>query len=194
MQPTTISRKCSPGARVRPWYVDRGRARPVLLGRKGRRDAVSKLEQRLNAREVVNPLCPRERSEPTTDPADRAHRQYQQGTALLRPARDAHGARPRRYHPANMAGGPGHRVEFGTVFEQTAARQRWLEEQLGAGRQGSMAESVAAHLDKFGPLEVRDRFLRPRTRVDSMTAQEAALDRAGSILLAQAGLGPRGEG
>lgn len=90
---------------------------------------------------------------PTTDPADRAHT-YKCADGLRPAAVRRRGkliptipdglATPRRYPACYLVGHNGHTVSFETAMEETAARERWLEENGLIGPSSSFASNVAS--------------------------------------------------
>ncbi len=110
----------------------------LLLGGLDRRAAAGgrrKHEACANARVVMQPDCPIDDTEETTDPSDCAHGvKYGQGEGEgLRPARevDVHLKRPRRYHASYMVGDEHDRVSFETAIEGVERGRARLRAELG---------------------------------------------------------------
>lgn len=96
--------------------------------------------------------------EATSDPWDRAHRQYGVGPAaeLLVSGKVAIMARPREYHRSYMVGPRGARVSFETMAERTAARAA----RLGLDRGPTMAQVVQQSLGRLAALDKRGEAAR----------------------------------
>ncbi|MFI4881399.1 MAG: hypothetical protein ACIAQU_02315 [Phycisphaerales bacterium JB064] len=114
--------------------------------------------------------------EATTDPFDRAHRQFGTGTGaeLLVSGRVAVFARPRQYHSSYMVGRLGSRVSFETMVERTAERAA----RLGLDRGPTMAQAVVGRLasmdDHAARTVVRGAELKERYGESASERAEAA--------------------
>lgn len=119
-----------------------GTERPIvmsgpLLGGLDRRAAapVRRASRCANARVVMQPDCPIDDTEATTDPSDMAHGVKYEGREGegLKPAREVapHLKRPRRYHSSLMVGSEDARVSFETAIETIERDRRRLREELG---------------------------------------------------------------
>lgn len=120
------------GGTERPALIER-----PLLGGLDRRAAAPRraAERCANARVVMQPDCPVDDTEETTDPCDMAHAvKYESGEGEgLRPARevDPRLRRARRYHTSLMVGPRGGRVSFETAIEIAERKRRELLVELG---------------------------------------------------------------
>lgn len=165
-----------------------GMARAATVRKKPRRYAHSED----NGRVVLTCIVRREEMRacvPTPDPHDRAHLAMD-ATGYLLPAFDVPSARPRRYPQSQLTS---RGVPFDSAYDDWAKNAKELTVAginvgLGATRFiGASADAREALAKSMGGArQLRDR-LEPQTTQSDMTAQELALERRASAMLARHG-------